>query len=67
MNLVINGQARVFEETTLPLQQLLELLELSGKPVVIELDQEPVLPAAYGSTALKEGSRIEIVLISAGG
>ena len=67
MTLHLNGEARAFDPAPAHLGELLELLGLGGKPVVVELDREPVFPAAYAATALHEGARLEIVVIAAGG
>lgn len=67
MTLQINGDARNFPEAELTLTQLLDAIGLAGKPVVVELDREPVLPAQLGSTTVTDGSVLEIVTIAAGG
>lgn len=67
MNLVINGETRSFEAADFKVSSLLEALGLGGKPVVVELDEEAVFPASYPSTEVKEGAKIEIVMIAAGG
>ena len=67
MKLIINGQTRDFECESLPLDQLLNSLGLEGRPVVVELDREPVLPMDLGSTIVRDGSSLEIVTIAAGG
>lgn len=46
---------------------LLESLELAGKPVVVEVDHQPVLPRNYPTAILHQGSQVEIVAIAAGG
>lgn len=67
MTLQINGDARNFPEAEMTLAQLLDAIGLAGKPVVVELDREPVLPAQLGSTTVTDGSVLEIVTIAAGG
>ena len=67
MNVTLNGEARTFDAEQLSLTALLEALGLGGKPVVVELDKEAVLPAAYGETIIRDGSSLEIVTIAAGG
>jgi len=67
MNLTINGEARSFESGISSVSSLLEVLGLGGKPVVVELDQEAVFPASYPSTQVKDGAKVEIVMIAAGG
>lgn len=49
------------------LAELLETLGLSGKPVVVELDLEAVFPRDFSATTVRDGSRVEIVTLAAGG
>jgi sulfur carrier protein len=67
MTLVLNGSPRVFEAESLTVAGLLDDLGLAGKPVVVELDREPVFPADYAATAVRDGANVEIVTIAAGG
>ncbi len=67
MNLTLNGSSRSFEADAHTVATLLEALGLGGKPVVVELDREPVFPAAYATTAVRDGASLEIVTIAAGG
>ena len=67
MKLVINGQSRDFPQESFTVTSLLAALELSGKPVVVELNREAVLASGYDTTPVADGSEVEIVLIAAGG
>lgn len=67
MTLVLNGSPRTFEAGSLTIATLLEALGLAGKPVVVELDREPVFPADYAATEVRDGANVEIVIIAAGG
>lgn len=67
MTLILNGSPRTFEAGTFTVATLLETLGLGGKPVVVELDREPVFPAAYAATEVRDGASVEIVTIAAGG
>jgi sulfur carrier protein len=67
MNLTLNGSTRGFEADTHTVASLLETLGLAGKPVVVELDREPVFPADYAATRVPDGANVEIVTIAAGG
>ena len=67
MTLHLNGQPRDFDADTLNVASLLDTLGLGGKPVVVELDREPVFPADYISTDVRDGANLEIVTIAAGG
>jgi sulfur carrier protein len=67
MTLVINGSTRSFEAAVFTVASLLATLDLGGKPVVVELDREPVFPADYSTTTVRDGANVEIVIIAAGG
>jgi sulfur carrier protein len=67
MTLTLNGSTRSFEAETHSVATLLDALGLGGKPVVVELDREPVFPADYATTAVRDGANVEIVTIAAGG
>lgn len=67
MILTLNGRSRTFEADTFTVATLLDALDLGGKPVVVELDREPVFPADYATTAVRDGASVEIVTIAAGG
>ena len=67
MTLTLNGETRTFEPETLALEELLRQLDLAGRPVVVEHNREPVLPAAYPGVTLRDGDLVEIVRIAAGG
>jgi sulfur carrier protein len=67
MTLTLNGSSRTFEADTFTVATLLDALGLGGKPVVVELDREPVFPAAYAATDVRDGANVEIVTIAAGG
>jgi thiazole synthase len=67
MTLQLNGQAKELDDTTASLEGLLKSLDLLGRPVVVELNGQPVLPDAYAEVTLADGDRLEIVRIAAGG
>jgi sulfur carrier protein len=67
MTLTLNGEARHFEADSLALGELLQQLDLAGRPVVVEHNREPVLPGAYPGVTLRDGDTVEIVRIAAGG
>ncbi len=66
MQITLNGQAYETEEGS-TLASLLEALGLAGKPVVAELNLEPVFPRDFPDTTLKSGDKLEIVTLAAGG
>jgi thiamine biosynthesis protein ThiS len=67
MTLTLNGSARIFEANTFTVASLLDALGFGGKPVVVELDREPIFPADYATTSVRDGANVEIVTIAAGG
>ncbi len=68
MTIQLNGESRSFEASgSLTLTALLDSLGLGGKPVVVELDREAVFAKDYAGTEVKDGAKLEIVMIAAGG
>lgn len=67
MKLTINGEPWSFESDDPTLTSLLTQIGLAGKPVVVELNHDAVLPGDHTTTSLKEGDTLEIVTIAAGG
>jgi len=65
MQITINGEERSL--TTQTMQQLLQSLEIDPRRVAIELNMEILPKAAYESTTLADGDRIEIVHFVGGG
>ncbi len=64
--IILNGSPHAITgETTVG--RLLESLGLAGKPVVVELDGRPVLPRDHPHTPVRDGARVEIVTLAAGG
>lgn len=66
MKIQLNGGVRHFEKA-MTLADLLEVLELGGKPVVVELDEQAVFPRDYPSLWVNDGARLEVVSLAAGG
>jgi sulfur carrier protein len=66
MNITLNGKAHDAGAAQ-TIGELLESMGLGGRPVVIELDREALLPREQASAPLKEGSIVEVVQITAGG
>ncbi len=64
--ITLNGSPHPVEGA-IPLNGLLETLGLSGKPVVVELDEQAVFPRDYERTMVGPGARVEIVTLAAGG
>jgi sulfur carrier protein len=66
MNITLNGSAHPLD-LAVPLDQLLRDIGLAGKPVVVELNQQPVFPRDYPLTIVEPGSSLEIITLAAGG
>lgn len=66
MTITLNGEQRVVEGP-MNLGGLLEVLGLSGRPVVVELNREALLPKELATAEIREGDVVEIVQITAGG
>ena len=66
MELIINGEARVFA-APLTLAQLVETLSLVGKRIAIEKNGAIVPRSLYAQTQLADHDRLEIVVAVGGG
>lgn len=66
MTITLNGSKRDFP-APLTLEQLLETLDLAGRPVVVEHNQVALLPKEIPVAQVNDGDVIEIVQITAGG
>jgi sulfur carrier protein len=66
MKLKINNSLYDFA-APLSVSNLLKNMNLDGKPVVIELNQEAIFPRNYDTTIVDDGDSLEIVTIAAGG
>jgi sulfur carrier protein len=66
MEITLNGQAHELTGPT-TLTSLLESLGLAGKPVVAELNREPVLPRLFPDTRINAEDSLEIITLAAGG
>ncbi len=65
MHITINGEHRSL--TTQTMLQLLQSLDIDPRRVAVELNMEILPKAAYESTTLADGDRIEIVHFVGGG
>lgn len=66
MTITLNGQPHPLDsEITLP--DLLASLGLSGKPVVVELNQQAILPRDFPLTLIQANDQLEIITLAAGG
>jgi thiamine biosynthesis protein ThiS len=66
MNITLNGAVREVAES-LTVGGLLAELNLTGMPVVVELNRLALLPREVENAAIKNGDVIEIIQITAGG
>lgn len=66
MTITLNGEKRDLAGE-MSMTSLLEELDLAGKPVVVEQNQQALLPREVGEAKVQEGDVIEIVQITAGG
>lgn len=67
MQITLNGEMSVLEDANLTIAALLEKLQLCGKPVAVERNNEVVSYRNYVSELLNDGDIIEIVTLSGGG
>jgi sulfur carrier protein len=69
MQFVINGQQRTFAQLAGPaqLQDLIEVLDLKGDRVAVELNGNIVPRAEWAAASLADGDRLEIVHFVGGG
>jgi sulfur carrier protein len=66
MKIQLNGESRDIPEGSTALK-LVELLELNGKRLAMEINREIVPRSLYVDTLLHEGDQIEIVHAIGGG
>ena len=64
--ITLNGSPHPLE-AAVSVDQLLETIGLTGKPVVVELNEQAVFPRDYSRTVVEPGARVEIVALAAGG
>lgn len=66
MQITLNGTPHPLDSEIL-LPALLDTLGLLGKPVIVELNQQPILPRNFPHTTIHPNDQIEIVALAAGG
>jgi sulfur carrier protein len=66
MQIRLNGEARAVDDS-LTLAQLVEQLDLTGKRIAIEVNDELVPRSEHAAHQLTEGDRVEIVQAIGGG
>ena len=67
MQLTINGNVRELDSISMNVQNLVTLLEITGKRIAIELNGEIVPRSLFESTQLNNGDKLEIVGAVGGG
>lgn len=66
MTITLNGQPYPFSGE-ISITDLLTSIGLSGKPVVVELNKEPILPRLFPNTLIQANDQLEIITLAAGG
>ena len=66
MKITINGRSQEID-SALTIKALLEFLDLSAGPVVVELNKEAIFPRHYDTITVNEGDILEVITIAAGG
>ena len=66
MNIVLNGEQRSLDGA-LTLRGLIDELELAGKRLAVEVNQEVVPRSEHAAYHLRDGDRVEIVHAIGGG
>lgn len=66
MNIQLNGQNREVTDN-ITISALLELLELTGKRLAVEVNEDLVTRSKFDSHQLSEGDHVEIVQAIGGG
>lgn len=66
MNVILNGKPHTLSADA-TVTDLLATIGFAGRPVVVELNKEALLPREHVSRVLKDGDVIEVVQITAGG
>jgi sulfur carrier protein len=66
MHIIVNGEPRAVA-AGLTAAQLVDLLELAGRRLAMEINREILPRSQYAGHTLREGDRIEIVQAIGGG
>lgn len=67
MQIVLNGTPVVLDNETNTIAALIEQLQLSGKRIAVEINEEIVPRSTHVTTLLQTGDRVEIVHAIGGG
>ncbi len=66
MNIVLNGEQRGLEDA-LTVLRLIDRLQLTGKRLAVEVNEEVVPRSLHAGYRLRDGDRVEIVRAIGGG
>lgn len=66
MKIQLNGSSHEIV-SAMSVTDLLSFIGLSGKPVVVEIDEQAVFPRDYPQVRVGEGSKVEVIMLAAGG
>ena len=67
MRIHINGEPREFPQSSLSLNELIDMLSLPVQRIAVEVNKAIVRRLDWPATTLKEGDQIEIVHFVGGG
>ncbi len=66
ITITVNGNKKTFEKP-LSLQEAVEVLQLKGQRMAVEVNGEVVPKSRYGTYTLKDGDCLEVVVAVGGG
>ena len=66
MQIILNGESTTVDANT-TIAQLIEQLQLTGKRIAVEINEEIMPRSAHATTPLREGDKVEIVHAIGGG
>ena len=67
MKLVVNGESRDFNATSVTVMEMLELLGLAQRRVAVEVNRRIVPRTSHAEATLSDGDVVEIVQFVGGG
>lgn len=67
MTLTINGKEQTFDQPQLALAELIGRFGLTGQPLLVEHNGEALHPAQQRELTLRDGDRLELLRMVAGG
>lgn len=66
ITILVNGEQKSFAQP-ITLQEALEILQIKGQRMAVEVSGEVVPKSRYGDYILKDGDRLEVVIAVGGG